>query len=113
VINAARQREEALHARGEILLDLLRRHAGIKHGHDDHGHLDLGEQIHRQAHQARQTDDERGKARDDDEIGIAEGEARHESVSGSSVENTVNGITQFFTVTCPRGRVRALFFRVR
>jgi hypothetical protein len=39
VIDAAAQREEALEAPGNVIFDLLRRHAGIKGGHDHNGNF--------------------------------------------------------------------------
>jgi hypothetical protein len=77
VIDAAAEREEALEAAGDVVLDLLRRHA-VEERRDDHDRdVDLREEIHRHAHEAGRAEHEHEQAGDDDEIGITDREAGH------------------------------------
>ncbi len=78
VVDARAQREEPLEASGDVGLDLLGRHAVVER-HDDHlRDVDVGEQVDRHPHHARQSDDGDDQADDDDEVRVAEGEARHQ-----------------------------------
>ena len=78
VIDAGAEREEPLEAAGDVGLDLLRRHAVVERRDDDLRDVDVGEQVDRHAHDAGQPDDRDDQRHDDDEVGVADGEAGHQ-----------------------------------
>ncbi len=77
MVHAAGQREEAFQRIGDVELDVFRRHAGVKGGHHHLGNIDGGKQVHGHARQADYANGHEREADDDDEVRIANGEARH------------------------------------
>ena len=80
VVNAGRQRKESLEAAGDVVFDLLRRHAGEKRGHHHHRDLDGGKEVHRQAHQAGHPHHANHEADHHDQERITDGKTRHGSL---------------------------------
>ena len=78
VVDAGAEREEPLEAAGDVGLDLFGRHAVVERRDDHLRDVDVGEQIDRHPHEARQPDDDHDQADDDDEVGVAEGKSRHQ-----------------------------------
>jgi hypothetical protein len=71
VIDAGGEGEEAFERIGNIKLDILGRHAGIKRRHHRLGQIDRRKQIDRHARHAGDTDHQQREADDDDEVRIA------------------------------------------
>ncbi len=74
VIDAGAEREEPFEAAGDVVLDLLRRHAREERRDDDDGNLDRRKQIHRHAREARHPDHADDEADDDDQVRMTERE---------------------------------------
>ena len=54
---AVGKEKKALEGVGDVGFDLLRGHAAVERGHDDHGHIDVREQVHRHLHDTHHTDE--------------------------------------------------------
>ncbi len=72
MVDAAGQGEEALERIGDVDLDVLGRHAGVKRGHHHFRQIDGREEVHRHACQAGDADDQQHQADHHDEVRIAD-----------------------------------------
>ena len=77
MVDTASQGEKTLERVSDIRFNLLRRHAGIKRRHHNHGDVDVGEQIHRHACHGRYPDHGNDQAQHDDEKRVFDGEPGH------------------------------------
>src|ERR1035437_6893535 len=77
MVDAAAESEESFKAAGNVGLDLLWRHSGIKRGHDDHRNVDSWKEIDGYANECRCPYDDDDEAQDDDERRIFDRESRH------------------------------------
>jgi hypothetical protein len=77
VIDIAAEGEKALESIGDVTFNLLRRHAGIKGGYDDHGNIDLREEIDGHANDGRDTHNRDYQTKHDDAVGVRESKLGH------------------------------------
>ena len=88
VFDPAGQCEEAFEVRRDIAFDLLGRHAGEEGGHDDDGDVHGREHIDGHTGHADDAEKRDDQADDDDEVGSANGEARHQMAFGFGCAST-------------------------
>ena len=77
VVHVGGEGEEALEGIGDIRFDLLGRHAVVEGGDDDHGHVDVGEEVDGHAEQVHDAHDRDDEAQHENEIGILQRKLGH------------------------------------
>ncbi len=78
VVDVAAQSEKSLEGIRDVGFNLLRRHAGVKGGHDNDRDIDLREQVHGHAHHGGDANHRDHQADHDDEIRICQGKLGHQ-----------------------------------
>jgi hypothetical protein len=76
VYTAAQCKESFKYSR-DLSFDCLRRHAAVERGNDYFWNVDWRKQVHRHLHGAGDSNDQDNQAKDNNEVGISNGEARH------------------------------------
>ncbi len=90
VLDVASQREETLEPAGDVRLDLLRRHAGIKRCDHHDGDVHGREHVHRHSRETGYADHGNHQAEHDDDVRIFDCESGHDGYSDLNAPSSVD-----------------------